>query len=366
MQKDRILVGTGKGLLEWRLEDERWSMYGVHFQGQPVTVVYEDPYTGYWWAGVAHRHWGQKLHYSVNKGVNWVEIAVPKFPDDAQLTNGKRAVLKKIWAIQSAGEGQAGAMWVGTEPAAMFFCASAGAPFSLVEGLWNYPGRLDPTQWFGAGRDLPFLHSIVVNPHDSNHVYVAVSCAGIFETRDGGESWEPRNKGLIAAYLPNPQAEVGHDPHLLLACASQPEVMWQQNHCGIFRTTDGGKNWANVTDPQGIADYGFALAVDQVNTERAWVIPAVSDEERVAAGLALSVCRTDDGGKSWQALRNGLPQSYCFDIVFRHGLAHSAEQLAFGTTTGNIFYSSDLGENWQCLTNYAARVESMCFGTSLR
>ena len=152
-----------------------------------------------------------------------------------------------------------------------------------------------------------------------------MSCAGVFETMDAGKTWHPRNKGLKAAYLPNPNVEVGHDPHLLLACgfASSPRngnsvpamKMWQQNHCGIFRSTDAGLNWVDVSDKNGIANYGFALAIDIKNPLRAWVIPAISDEIRVAHDLALCVCRTEDGGETWQQLRNGLPQNHCM-ILF--------------------------------------------------
>jgi hypothetical protein len=359
--KNKLLVGTSKGLVEWKKQAGKWAVSKVHFQGMPVTVICVDEYSGTWWAGLAHRHWGQKLHYSNDEGGSWQSVPTPRFPEEAEFRPGKRAVLKKIWSIQAAGLDKPDGLWVGTEPGGLFYSKDKGKSFQLVESLWNHPSRMDENQWFGAGRDFPFIHSIVVDPRDSDHVYIAVSCAGIFETRDGGKSWSPRNKGLVAAYLPNPEAEVGHDPHLLLACHSNPDVLWQQNHCGIFRSTNAGANWDNVTDSEGLADYGFALAIDHDKPDRAWVIPAISDEERVAAGLALCVCRTDDGGKSWQPLRKGLPQDYCFDIVFRHSLTINKAQLAFGTTTGNLFYSDDYGDSWACLSNYLARVESIAF-----
>ena len=231
----------------------------------------------------------------------------------------------------------------------------------LVKGLWNHPSRKDQNQWFGAGRDSPFIHSIVVDPRDSNHVYIAVSCAGVFETKDGGETWAPRNNGLKATYLPNPKVEVGHDPHLLLACKKNPDVLWQQNHCGIFRSIDAGEDWKDITDKNGIADYGFALAIDHENENRAWVIPAVSDEVRVAHNLSLTVCRTEDGGESWETLKNGLPQDHCFDIVFRHSFAINKNEMVFGTTTGNLYFSENYGEDWICLSSNLARVEGVVF-----
>lgn len=356
----KLLVGTSKGLVIFKQSHAGWKVDEVHFRGMPVTVLFEDKRNGNWWVGLAHRHWGQKLFCSLNQGKNWKPIAMPSYPKDAVLGNGKRAVLKKIWTIEEAGGKDGNGLWVGTEPGALFYSEN-GKSFDLVEGLWNHPSRKDENQWFGAGRDHPFIHSIVVDPRDYRHLYVAVSCAGVFETNDGGLNWNPRNKGLIAAYLPNPDVEVGHDPHRMLLCKQTPDVLWQQNHCGIFRSLDAGQNWLNVTDSTGIADYGFALAVDESNPEMAWVIPAISDEERVAHDLALCVCRTEDGGKSWTALRKGLPQSNCFDIVFRHSLTKTDSQLAFGTATGNLYHSDNWGDSWTLLHSNLARVESICF-----
>lgn len=359
--KQTLLVATSKGLVVWNLRQGSWVVERVDFQGFPVSVVFVDDRTGSWWVGISHRHWGQKLHRSDDRGASWIELEVPRYPDTAELRPGKRAVLKKIWTICGAGSDDPSGIWVGTEPGGLFYSPDYGQSFQLIEGLWNMPGRMDPTQWFGAGRDLPFLHSIVVDPTNSAHLYVAVSCAGIFETTDKGESWTARNNGLVAAYLPNPTAEVGHDPHRLLACRSHPEVLWQQNHCGVFRSEDGGRRWTDVSDADGIVHYGFALAVDDANPLRAWVIPAVSDDERVAAGLALSVCTTEDGGQSWRACRDGLPREYCFDIVFRHALTKDGPQMAFGSTTGNLYYSDNEGDSWNSLSHVLARVDALTF-----
>jgi photosystem II stability/assembly factor-like uncharacterized protein len=361
MAKDTLLIGTAKGLVVYRRQAGGWQVEQVHFTGMPVALAYADTRHNTWWVGLAHRHWGQKLHYSQDEGRSWQAVPMPRYPEGAMIKPGKPATLKKIWCMASAGIDRPEGLWLGTEPGGLFYSADYGQSFSLVESLWNHPSRQDENQWFGAGRDHPFIHSIVVDPRDSAHVYIAVSCAGVFETRDGGQSWAARNQGLIAAYLPNPQAEVGHDPHLLLACRANPDVLWQQNHCGIFRSADGGQQWDNVAAQGGLPDYGFALAIDHQDPARAWVIPAVSDEVRVAHDLALTVCCTADAGRSWQQLRQGLPQQHCFDIVFRHSFDISGPRLAFGTTAGNLFLSEDYGDSWQCLSNYLARVDVVVF-----
>lgn len=358
---DKLLVGTGKGLVIYQKQGLDWGMQSTQFLGMPVSVVYVDPRTQTWWVGLAHRHWGQKLHYSNDQGQSWQTVPMPKYPKGTEIKAGKPATLKKIWCMAHAGVDKPGCLWLGTEPGGLFYSEDHGNTFELVRGLWDHPSRSDENQWFGAGKDYPFIHSIVVDPRDSNHVYIAVSCAGVFETKDGGITWEPRNQGLIAAYLPNPHVTVGHDPHLLLACEANPDILWQQNHCGIFRSTNGGASWDNVTDKNGLADYGFALAIDHKNPLRAWVIPATSDEVRTAVDLALCVCKTEDGGLSWEAIRTGLPQNLAFDIVFRHSFTIHENTLAFGTTTGNLFFSDDYGEHWKKLSNHLARVDAITF-----
>ena len=303
----------------------------------PISVIYVNELNNTWWAGIAHHHWGQKLHFSKDEGQNWQSVSPPKYPHNAQLATGKMAILKKIWTIQHGGKKYPNRIWLGTEPGGLFVSNDNGEHFELVKTLWNHPSRMNQHQWFGTGRNQSYIHSIIVDPTDNDHVYIAVSCAGIFETMDAGKNWYSRNNGLIASYLPNPTAEIGHDPHRLLACASHPKILWQQNHCGIFRSIDGGNIWKDISDKKGIANYGFALAIDHQNPNRAYVIPAVSDELRIAPNQALTVCRTEDGGQTWQNLKNGLPQQQSFDIVFRHALAISGHILAFGTTTGNIY-----------------------------
>ena len=357
----KLLVGTTKGLVFFEKINQQWQIQQTHFLGMPVSIIYVNELTNTWWAGIAHHHWGQKLHYSRDEGQTWLVVTPPSYPLTAKMSSGKPATLKKIWSIQHGGKNYPNRLWVGTEPGGLFKSEDNGQHFELVDALWNHPSRMNQLQWFGTGRSEPFIHSIVVHPINNDQVYIAVSCAGIFETTDSGKHWLPRNKGLIAAYLPNPNAEIGHDPHRLFACESNPKVLWQQNHCGIFRSLDGAKTWKNVSDQSGIANYGFALAIDHQDDKKAWVIPAVSDELRIAPNQALSVCRTIDGGQTWQTLNNGLPQAHCFDIVFRHALAINDNTLAFGTTTGNLYLSENNGNDWICLSHHLARIDYVSF-----
>lgn len=354
-----LMLGTRKGLIRFEKGANGWKYHNTCFLGIPVSMTHRDDRSGIWWACLDHGHWGTKLHRSSDEGKSWEEVAAPKFPEGYEVKEGVPASVRYLWAFAQGGADQPGRIYIGTEPGGLFQSDDNGDSFQLVESLWNHPSRAE--HWFGGGRDYAGIHSIAVDPRDSDHFFVGVSVAGVFETRDGGKSWQVRNKGLRADFLPDPHAELSHDPHLLVMSRNHPEMLWQQNHCGIFRSTDGGQHWHDVSQPEGPARFGFCIETDSAHPERAWVVPAISDEIRAAIGQSLCVSRTEDGGKTWTDFRAGLPQEGCFDIVYRHALARSGNTLAFGTTTGNLFLSENDGVSWTCLNHTLPMVYSVDF-----
>jgi photosystem II stability/assembly factor-like uncharacterized protein len=369
-----LLLGTRKGLLTFHRNGDGWSLAAHDFPGVHIQYACADPRDGTRWACLNYGHWGQHLHRSRDDGETWQEVTAPAYPEGTliQVAGGTDpmgvvaekdvpAKLQKLWCVTPAGRDTPGRLYIGTAPGGLFRSDDGGDTFELIEGLWNHPSRMK--HWFsgGEGETGPVLHSVVEDPRNPDHLYVGISCAGVFETTDGGANWEPRNNGSYADFLPNPHAEVGHDAHCLMGCRNHPDVLWQQNHCGIFRTADGGQNWEAVSQKGSLAHFGFPIAVDPDDPDTAWVVPGVSDEIRIAVDAALCVCRTTDGGRSWEPLRNGLPQQGVYDIVFRHALDLSGEDLAFGSTTGNTYVSADRGETWDCLGSNLPPVYSVRF-----
>jgi photosystem II stability/assembly factor-like uncharacterized protein len=358
--KNTLLLGTRRGLIVYRrAQDGAWQFESEHHLGVPVSYAFADPRSGKWWACLDHGHWGCKLHWSADRGQTWAEVTAPQYPEGAEIDDDKPATLKYIWVMAAGPASQPGRLYAGTEPGGLFQSDDDGTTWQLVEGLWNHPTR--KKGWFGGGRTYAAIHSILINPADPDHIHVGISVAGTFETRDGGKTWVPRNKGVRADFMPNPDIEVGQDPHLVTAHPGQFAVQWQQNHCGIFRTTDGAANWHDITQPNGPANFGFGIIADEKNLEEAWVVPATSDVMRVTIDRALCVCHTTDGGKTWEQQRSGLPQQQCYDLVYRHAMDITGDTLAFGSTTGNVFLSSNRGAHWTPLSNYLSDVYSLRF-----
>lgn len=366
---DKLILGTRKGVLVMGRSGRGWKVESESYRGVPFSYAYRDNRTGLLWAAADHGHWGSKMYASTDMGQNWQEVAAPQYPDGEIIVGGfpgvddpikgKPATLSYIWIIVPGPADKPNRFYVGTEPGGLFQTDDGGETFDLVRGLWDHPTR---TGWFGGGRDRPGLCALAIDPRDSNHMYADISVGGIYETRDGGQTWEPRNKGLIAEYLPDPHAEIGQDPHFLAISPSNPDVLWQQNHCGVFRSTNGGQSWDNLSQTNGgPVKFGFPIAVDEQDDQTAWVVPAISDGLRMAVDGALCVCRTEDGGQTWQELRHGLPQANCYDVVYRHALDLTGHTLVFGTTTGNLFLSTDRGDSWESIANYLPPIYSVRF-----
>jgi photosystem II stability/assembly factor-like uncharacterized protein len=219
----------------------------------------------------------------------------------------------------------------------------------LVASLWDRPER---REWFGGGNDQPGIHSICVDPVDPRRVTVAVSCGGVWATADAGATWRSCSQGMRAAYMPPERAFDPNvqDPHRMVQCRADPATCWVQHHNGIFRSTDGAASWAEITAAQPSA-FGFAAAVHPGDPQVAWFVPAVKDECRVPVDQRLVVTRTRDGGRTFEALRAGLPQEHAYDLVYRHGLDvdESGQRLVVGSTTGGVWLSDDQGESWNAL-----------------
>lgn len=392
---DTILLGTRKGTVILDRQAPGWRARPILHAGIPVCYATRDPRDGTLWASLDHGHWGPKLSRSRDGGETWEDISSLKYPEgarhiaqvmptpdfDPEAPAGKPeyadATVYKIWHIAFGGANQPGRLYAGTIPGGLFISDDDGDTWALNRPLWNHESRggdlfageaTSENHWGGTPASIdygvfePGIHSIIVDPRDPDHLYVAVSSAGVLESTDGGQTWIGRNRGMLMDYLPNPESEWDHDPHFVTHCPGQPDHLWQQNHCGVFYSNDGAQSWEKVSDPEVGVHFGFPVAVDDRDGRTAWVVPGRSDAQRMTIDGGLFVARTEDGGRSWQALRNGLPQENAHDIVLRHALDVAGDILCFGSTTGNAYLSEDRGETWQCLGNNFPPIYSVRFG----
>ena len=334
---ERLLVGTRKGLLILARDGGDWAIESAHFEAVPVVYAVHDRRNGAIWASLDHGHWGMKLARSLDGGASWQEIEAPKYPDGAMSPPefAQPATTSYIWIIEPGGADEPNRTYIGTEPGGLFLTDDGGESFQLNEALWNDPGA---SQWFGGGRDFAghLRHPgrpARQPPHHRRHQRGRRLCERGTAAKAG--RFATRGSTPITCLTPTPRSGKTR----ISCCKAQgnPDVLWQQNHCSLYRSADGGRQWHDIADKSGgPAGFGFALAVDARDENVAWVAPAVSAEYRVPVDRALVICRTEDGGQTWQNLREGLPQRHCYDLVFRHaldvsgdraGLRHDSRQL---------------------------------------
>jgi hypothetical protein len=358
---DRAYLSTRKGLFELDRIDGRWQVGASHFLGEPVSLTLADGRDGTLYAALNLGHFGVKLHRRDAGSQEWREIAAPAYPpkpdgsvDTVDWTN------RLIWSLEAGGADQPGVLWAGTLPGGLFRSGDRGDSWELVRSLWDVPQR---AEWFGGGYDVPGIHSICVDPRDSDRVLVAVSCGGVWQSGDGGASWTISATGMRADYMPPElnENEAVQDPHRVVRCAGSPDVLWCQHHNGMWRSSNGGRQWDEIKAAP--SSFGFAVAAHPTDPLTAWFVPAEADQRRIPVGAALAVSRTTDGGASFTQQRSGLPQQHCYDLVYRHGLAVDADgrTLLMGSTTGGVWISADAGEHWDTLSTTMPPVYAVCF-----
>ncbi|HUO84857.1 MAG TPA: exo-alpha-sialidase [Thermoanaerobaculia bacterium] len=339
-----LMVGTMKGAFVLRSGKARkkWEVGGPYFPGSAIYAMTYDGRAGRQriWAGAWSWHWGGVLHSSDDFGKKWTK---PK-EANVKFPEGSDAALKQIWQIVPGPEGEPNTIYCGVEPAALFVSRNAGKSWSLVEGLWNHPHR---PQWQPGGGGL-CLHTILLDPERKNRMMIAISTGGVYVTDDGGESWRPSNKGVRAEFLPDKHPEFGQCVHKVVQSAPKPQRLYLQNHWGLYRSDDRGKSWKDVAN--GVpSDFGFAMGIHPEDPDRAWIVPLESDQFRCTPEGKLRVYRTRDGGKKWEPMTKGLPQKGAYETVLRDAMSVDRLDPAgvyFGTRSGKLFGSADEGKSW--------------------
>ena len=345
MSTTMLMVGTRKGLWIGRSDEARqdWSWTGPHFPMEEVYSVLVDrrgdrPRL---LAGASSSWLGPQVWRSDDLGETWDETpnGAIRFPEDSGAT------LARVWQLVPGVED--GVVWAGTEPGAIFKSVDGGERFDLVRGLWDHPHRAEWNEGFGGQA----FHTILPHPEDGSSVLAAISTGGVYRTSDGGDSWEPANKGIKAEFMPGERfyPEFGQCVHKVARDATAPDKLFLQNHGGVYHSDDGGDSWDDIA-PGLPAEFGFAMVPHPHQPDTAFSFPIASAGERWPVDGRARVYRTTDAGSSWAPLGEGaLPDNY-FTAVMRDAMCtddHEQVGLYFGGRNGGVWASADEGASWQ-------------------
>ena len=347
-----VFIGTRRRLFVARSDAERarWAISPPLLEGREVYHAFLDPRDRTTaWAATAHTVWGAHVHRSDDRGATWQVL------EEAPHHADSRGV-QAVWFLAPGPAHRPDTLYAGIEPAGLFVSHDRGARWEPS------PLNAHPTTatWQPAGGSLA-LHSILVDPRDPDRIYCAVSAGGVYRSDDGGRTWHPKNRGVLADFLPHPFPEAGQCVHKLLLHPRRPDRLYQQNHCGVYRSDDGGESWTDVS--AGLPSrFGYALALDPRDPDVAYVVPEESSHMRTVVGGRLAVWRTTDAGASWHPLTRGLPQSHAYVSILREGLAADDLEplgLYLGTSSGHLFASRDGGESWELVAGFLPRILSV-------
>lgn len=340
-----LLIGTRKGLWIARSDQERREW---RLDGPHFDM--DDVYS----AHIDHRGGATRLYAGPSS--SWMGPKVVHSDDlgrtwvegELAFPEDTGASLERVWQLRPGVEEDV--VWAGTEPGAVFRSEDRGRTFELVRGLWDHPHR---PQW-GAGYGGQAFHTIVPHPTDAASMVCAISSGGVYATTDGGSSWTAQNTGVRAEFLPEgaQYPEFGQCVHKIARHPDVPDRLFMQNHGGVYRSIDGGRTWEAID--QGLpASFGFPVVIHPRDPDTVFVFPLNGAGGRYPVGGEARVYRSRDAGGTWEALgRGGLPDGF-FVGVMRDAMVaddHDTPGLYLGARNGSVWASPDTGETWHQVT----------------
>ncbi len=339
-----LMVGTRKGMWIGTSDEARedWRFTGPHFDMEEVYSCLVDPRTDppRLYAGASSSWLGPRVRRSDDLGATWREAE----DGGIRFAEGSDASVERVWQLAAGLDPET--VWAGTEPGAVWRSSDGGRTFALEQQLWDHPHR---SEW-GAGFGGQAFHTILPHPQDEDSVTVAISTGGVYQTADGGGSWEPRNKGIRAEFLPDGQQypEFGQCVHKVARHPSRPDRLYLQNHGGVYRSDDHGGSWDYIGDGLS-SDFGFAIVVHPHEPDTIFVFPNGSGDGRYPPGGRARVYRSRDAGDTWEELGDGLPDQFYVGVMRDAMCAddHDPAGLYVGARNGSVWASANAGDTWR-------------------
>ncbi|MBI3364764.1 MAG: exo-alpha-sialidase [Ignavibacteriae bacterium] len=351
-----LLLGTHKGAFIFTsdLARKKWKLHEPFLKGGDVNHLIMDTRNGKptVYACVNSYWFGSGVQFSSNFGKTWKQAETPIRFDEA-----RNMKVNRVWHVALGRKNEPNVLYAGVDPGALFKSEDGGKNWSEIESLTNHPTR---ERWTpGAGGMM--VHSFCFHPTDKKKMHVGISAAGTFYTENGGKTWEARNKNVLAEFLPNKYPDVGQCVHHMESHPNKPDVLYQQNHCGVYRSDNDGKDWIDIS--KGLPSrFGFPLKIHPHDPDTIYVIPEVGAEFRCTPNGEFAVYKSTTRGKTWKKLSKGLPKQDAYLNVNRQAMAaDNCDKfgLYVGTNTGQLFYTLDEGNSWKLLADFLPPIYSV-------
>lgn len=360
-----VMVATRKGAWFYYGDDERqrWRTDGPHFLGHIINHVVLDPRDHRTLLAAAKTgHLGPTVFRSTDFGQSWKEAAQP--PAFVTTADGTGRTVDHTFWLTPGHADEPNVWFAGTSPQGLFRSTDGGINWSPFSSINDDP---QIRKWMGTVQDGtpdgPKLHSLIVDPRDPRHMYFAMSGGGVHESVDGGRTFKLAIEGLECVEGFDQSDPTFHDPHCVRLCPSNPDRLYQQNHCGIYRLDRPSTQWRRIgrNMPKAVGDIGFPMVVHPRDADTAWVFPmdGTSVWPRTSPDGRPAVYATHNGGESWQRLAAGLPAEQAWWTVKRQAMTADRLDpvgLYFGTTSGELWLSRNEGARWECIAQHLPEI----------
>ncbi len=361
----KIAVSTTKGAYLLSSDENRkdWNSVGPFLAEESVNNVTSDR-SGKLFASTLT----EGVFSSSDSGKTWVP-------------SSRGLLVKKVWTVE-ADKHEDGVLYAGTHYGHLFRSLDSGRTWSEVAGLHNAPLRDTWGVDWAMGTIGLALHTVKSDPAKKGRLFVVSSGGGPYRSDDSGETWKLLKDGVAEScpvgakdfYGVNAEKSdserlkehldsVHKCTHKLAISTANPGLVYQQNHCGVFSSTDSGDSWKDIS-PSPDVRHGFPIALTEKGGSSLFVVPAYQGkckEHNSCIQGQLEVNRTGDGGKTWTRLSNGLPNGV-HTVALRDSMATDDLDnpgVYFGTTTGEVYCSTDNGDNWRRVTGNLGRVQGV-------
>jgi len=364
-----VLVGTRKGAWIYHGDPSRrtWRADGPHLLGNIVHHLVLDPRDGRTILMATRTgHLGPTVFRSQDLGRTWKEATrPPAFPKVPEGQTGR--VVDHVFWLTPGHASEPGVWYGGTSPQGLFRSEDEGSTWEPVSGFNDHPRFAG---WVGSEQDGtpdgPKLHSVLVDPRDPAHLYVGMSSGGVHESTDGGRTWSPLINGLEVVEGLDASVENFHDPHCIVISPANPDRLYQQNHCGIYRLDRPSKQWLRIGKnmPKSVGDVGFPIVPHPRNADQAWVFPMDGSGvwPRTSPSGKPAAFVTRNGGRTWTRLDTGLPAAQSWLTVKRQAMTADTSDpvgVYFGTTSGELWASRNEGARWGCIARHLPEIYSV-------
>jgi len=325
-----LFVATAKGvaILERASPDRAWRLRGTALDGHHISTMASLPGE----AGLLAGTHGDGLYFSADHGRSW----------EARDQGIRHRDIYTIAAIERAGST---VLYAGTEPAALFRSTDGGKSWVELPAIREVP---DTEQWtFPGPPHIAHTKMLAFDPRDPDTFYAAIEQGALLKTTDGGRSWREFSSYSRA------DDRAYRDVHQILLVPSRPQRMFMTTGVGLYRSEDGGEAWERLTGPEFRLAYPdhIALSPDEntIFMSGAATDPGVWRRSHYAG---TAIVRSRDGGRSWEILKRGIPDSARGNIEAMSLADHaSGFSLFVGNTDGEVYASEDGGDTWSLIAH---------------